>query len=295
MNDESSSTESSTCKRGRRLPEPAAPLIRATITPTAKLDADATHWSAMVVVARLAARPRRRDRAPNQVADILFTRLGYHEWNTRLPGWASLTYGLRAKRPHVLNAPHKREHVDFKQIHPPTNRRSCTLPAHGGCNRPPRPTRADPSFNHRFLLKGQSPWLMGKRPPSAVSSATLGPLYIHRRPKTRRVTIMRPTPGPLTPSHLPRDPTSVLNSDLPQRSVTTSPWDGFSINASKISVIVVAAERLFRLGLARLLSEDDRLDVIGVSDGEPELTRALQSYLRRRCRDGYPAVTDRRH
>ena len=47
--------------------------------------------------------------------------------------------------------------------------------------------------------------------------------------------------------------------------------DDFSMNASKISVIVVANELLFRLGLARLLSEDDRLDVIAVSDGEPEL------------------------
>lgn len=41
--------------------------------------------------------------------------------------------------------------------------------------------------------------------------------------------------------------------------------------SSQISVIVVATERLFRLGLARLLSEDDRLDVIGDSDGAPEL------------------------
>jgi DNA-binding NarL/FixJ family response regulator len=63
----------------------------------------------------------------------------------------------------------------------------------------------------------------------------------------------------------------VLNSDLPQRSETSNSWDGPSINSSKISVIVVATELLFRLGLARLLSEDDRLDVIGVSDGEPDL------------------------
>jgi DNA-binding NarL/FixJ family response regulator len=47
--------------------------------------------------------------------------------------------------------------------------------------------------------------------------------------------------------------------------------DGLSMDGSKISVIVVASELLFRLGVARLLSEDDRLDVIAVSDGEPEL------------------------
>lgn len=47
--------------------------------------------------------------------------------------------------------------------------------------------------------------------------------------------------------------------------------DGLSMDGSKISVMVVASELLFRLGVARLLSEDDRLDVIAVSDGEPEL------------------------
>ena len=40
---------------------------------------------------------------------------------------------------------------------------------------------------------------------------------------------------------------------------------------TKIAVIVVADELLFRLGLARLLSEDERLDVVAVSDGESEL------------------------
>ena len=51
----------------------------------------------------------------------------------------------------------------------------------------------------------------------------------------------------------------------------TTAFSDDPISNSKISVIVVADERLFRLGLARLLNEDDRLDVIGVSDGEPEL------------------------
>jgi two-component system, NarL family, response regulator LiaR len=52
---------------------------------------------------------------------------------------------------------------------------------------------------------------------------------------------------------------------------TISLSDGPSPTSSRISVIVVATERLFRLGLARLLSEDDRLDVIGDSEGAPEL------------------------
>jgi len=69
----------------------------------------------------------------------------------------------------------------------------------------------------------------------------------------------------------------VLNSDPPQPSPTTSSLDGLSINSSKISVIVVASGLLFRLGLARLLSEDDRLDVIGVSDGEPDVLGLCKS------------------
>jgi len=63
----------------------------------------------------------------------------------------------------------------------------------------------------------------------------------------------------------------VLNSDLAQPLERTRSSDGSSIASSKISVIVVAADRLFRLGLARLLDEDERLDVIGVSEGEAEL------------------------
>jgi DNA-binding NarL/FixJ family response regulator len=43
------------------------------------------------------------------------------------------------------------------------------------------------------------------------------------------------------------------------------------MDRAKISVIVVADALLLRLGLARLLSEDERLDVIAVSDGESEL------------------------
>jgi DNA-binding NarL/FixJ family response regulator len=63
----------------------------------------------------------------------------------------------------------------------------------------------------------------------------------------------------------------VLNSDLANRSQTPGSANSWSLANSKISVIVVAAERLFRLGLAGLLGEDERLDVIGVSEGQPEL------------------------
>jgi DNA-binding NarL/FixJ family response regulator len=64
----------------------------------------------------------------------------------------------------------------------------------------------------------------------------------------------------------------VLNSEQPPTPLErTRSLDGSLITVSKISVIVVAAERLFRLGLARLLGEDEGLDVIAVSDGEPAL------------------------
>jgi DNA-binding NarL/FixJ family response regulator len=60
--------------------------------------------------------------------------------------------------------------------------------------------------------------------------------------------------------------------DSPQLGTTQT-----SMNTSQVSVFVVADERLFRLGLARLLSEDDRLDVIGVSEGEPELVEICRA------------------
>jgi DNA-binding NarL/FixJ family response regulator len=63
----------------------------------------------------------------------------------------------------------------------------------------------------------------------------------------------------------------VLNSSPSPSLERTRSSDGSSVIVSKISVIVVAAERLFGQGLARLLGEDEGLDVIAVSDGEPEL------------------------
>jgi NarL family two-component system response regulator LiaR len=63
----------------------------------------------------------------------------------------------------------------------------------------------------------------------------------------------------------------VLDSDLTHRRERPGLADSSSLADSKISVIVVAAEQLFRLGLARLLGEDVRLDVIGVSEGQAEL------------------------
>ena len=50
-----------------------------------------------------------------------------------------------------------------------------------------------------------------------------------------------------------------------------------SASNASIAALVVATERLFRLGLARLLSEDERIVVVEVSDGAtelPELCRA---------------------
>ena len=48
------------------------------------------------------------------------------------------------------------------------------------------------------------------------------------------------------------------------------------MTGSKVSVVVVADELLVRLGLARLLSEDNRLDVIAVSHGDPNLVELCE-------------------
>jgi DNA-binding NarL/FixJ family response regulator len=63
----------------------------------------------------------------------------------------------------------------------------------------------------------------------------------------------------------------VLNSELAHHPESPGAAKRLSLADAKVSVIVVAAERLFRLGLARLLDEDERLDVIGVSEGQSEL------------------------
>lgn len=64
---------------------------------------------------------------------------------------------------------------------------------------------------------------------------------------------------------------SVLNSELQQPPEGTAASGGLSFTGSKITVVVVAAEQLFAFGLARLLGEDDYLNVVGVSDGDPDL------------------------
>jgi DNA-binding NarL/FixJ family response regulator len=63
----------------------------------------------------------------------------------------------------------------------------------------------------------------------------------------------------------------VLNSDLYQPLERTGRSGGSSFPGSRISVVVVAGEQLFALGLARLLREDECLDVIGVCDGDQDL------------------------
>jgi DNA-binding NarL/FixJ family response regulator len=63
----------------------------------------------------------------------------------------------------------------------------------------------------------------------------------------------------------------VLNTDLQQRVEGTGFSGDPAFTGSHISILVVAAEQLFALGLARLLGEDEDIEVIGVSDGDPDL------------------------
>jgi DNA-binding NarL/FixJ family response regulator len=69
----------------------------------------------------------------------------------------------------------------------------------------------------------------------------------------------------------------LFNSDLTHRIEPASSSHGFMVGGSKISVIVVATEQLFRHGLAGLLDEDERLEIIGVSDGEADLIDICKS------------------
>jgi two-component system, NarL family, response regulator LiaR len=86
-----------------------------------------------------------------------------------------------------------------------------------------------------------------------------------------------PLPGPLAaPSH-PPDPSSLLGPAAAQPNAPARGAQPPDPDDSKVIVIVVAAERLFRLGLARLLSEDVHLDVIGVSSGEPDLVAVCRA------------------
>jgi CheY-like chemotaxis protein len=62
---------------------------------------------------------------------------------------------------------------------------------------------------------------------------------------------------------------SLLTTDGEREAVRLS--DESLTDQSKISVVVVADELLFRLGLAKLLSEDERLEVIAVSSDKSEL------------------------
>jgi DNA-binding NarL/FixJ family response regulator len=119
----------------------------------------------------------------------------------------------------------------------------------------------------QLLVRGQSlPQVANV--PSAVSSAAFGSLYSHRLQPRRGPSVKSGLVDSIT---LIQDFNSVLNSDPTRPLERTRSSDRSSITASKISVIVVAAERLFCLGLAGLLSEDECLDVVAVSDGEPEL------------------------
>jgi DNA-binding NarL/FixJ family response regulator len=69
----------------------------------------------------------------------------------------------------------------------------------------------------------------------------------------------------------------VLNSDLHQTFEGTRPSDRSSLAGPRISVVVIAAERLFAFGLARLLGEDDCLEVIGVADGKSDVLELFVS------------------
>ncbi len=58
-------------------------------------------------------------------------------------------------------------------------------------------------------------------------------------------------------------------ADRPENWPTSKPW--LLDPRPRISVMVVDGQAVFRSGLARLLGEDDRLEVVAVSEGGPEV------------------------
>ena len=117
-------------------------------------------------------------------------------------------------------------------------------------------------------LEGDSPENRWQTSHPGVSAGAQRPLYEHRHGRELSCGTRRRQPGPTDFDHR-----RGFDGNTRQRPGPTSGVMriGQSLADSKVSVIVVAAERLFRLGVARLLGEDERLDVIGVSEGEPEL------------------------
>jgi DNA-binding NarL/FixJ family response regulator len=121
------------------------------------------------------------------------------------------------------------------------------------------------------LATGTVPLSLGKRPLPAYLPAAPG-LCLIRNVQSASSDTQSPASGSSpSPELLPPEPNSVLNSDLSVPLEGSRASDGTSNAATKISVILVTAERLFGLGLARLLVEDDRIHVSGVYQGEPEL------------------------
>ena len=102
--------------------------------------------------------------------------------------------------------PRKTEHV---RPHADTASESerAPRPGHAGCSPAELPR---PGCSAEEPLPGQGTVLSleGKRPPSAVSSALLGPLYSHRLQRGRRATTTSPDPGSSTPSTRPGTPTT---------------------------------------------------------------------------------------
>ena len=104
----------------------AGPLIRATTIPTAKFDADATHWSAMVVVARLAALPRRGHRVRNRAVDVLVTSLGLREQGARWRAYASWRCRARQSTGNDLQHTEAEAPTQIQQLHGPPRFSGCS-------------------------------------------------------------------------------------------------------------------------------------------------------------------------
>ncbi len=194
------------------------------------------------------------------MGDNLVTRLGWR--SNALAGCASWTSGEGCRRLHA-GLPLRQStwppgrYREQQPVGKPPDQANCSNWVS------PRLIRDRPPPDHGTVLSIGGPCPIRPYLPP-LSELCISVHSRGRRGKPSRPPYLRP----IVPTSGPID---VFNSDplLPLKGTTSS--DASTIAISKISVIVVAAERLFGFGLARVLDEDEDLDVVAISDGDPDL------------------------
>ena len=168
-----------------KAPRPAGPLIRATTIPTEKFDADATHWSTIVVVARDAAPPRKPHRVRNRVAEHIHLPIGH----------GGVRFSLASVRAIVVDVEVTpfTSHTSLEQRWSVPRRYS-----HGGGWLRVRSHRRTPTG---LAAERDSPGNRWGTSHPGVSPGALRPLYGHRHARRLSCRTRRRRPGPADFDH----------------------------------------------------------------------------------------------